>query len=378
MLVWICFLYITVRKLAETVTGPSKWGAGDWLINYADGPVRRGMFGEIIRWLAALGLDPYWVLPGLQLLIYLALFAIVLELFLSMSRPKEWFLFFASPVFLTFPVRDFSGAFRKEILGLLAMAVLARVLFRDGTRWAGLAVAGVLFTVAAFSHEANAMMAPFILHQLWAAHRLDRLSRSQAIAAAGGTVVISGAAIGLALLYQGDFAQAQQICKSVIQMGFEYKVCTGGIMALGREMWFFMQYVHMNLPQYLATYGIALVLVLMPLFVFRAWYRELAIALAYLAVFSPLYFVGMDWGRWIYVPMSAYILRLLWLSRFQPLPMRRIPEGLIFLYVIMWAIPHSCPGDCVYRLQTFNTFRPKEIVWDVVVDDWLENGSRTP
>src|SRR5262249_30405052 len=71
------FVIIGFQQLAAS----SAWITGDWLINYSNGFVRRGLIGEISRQLYyAAGLDPISVLVAIKALLYTTLCASLLML----------------------------------------------------------------------------------------------------------------------------------------------------------------------------------------------------------------------------------------------------------------------------------------------------------
>ena len=97
---------------------------GDWLINYQDGFVRRGLIGQLIYSMSADGLSIIWVTYAIQCTIYILLSYYALRLYYSASRSRAWLLIIFSPAFIfLFPFYDPSGWYRKELLVYLACAL---------------------------------------------------------------------------------------------------------------------------------------------------------------------------------------------------------------------------------------------------------------
>ena len=76
LLILLCLFsiiqYVRVSSLlAETWSG---WAIGDWLINYDNGPTRRGLSGAIIFYLSqVLNIQLNWLVFSIQLLALLSL-----------------------------------------------------------------------------------------------------------------------------------------------------------------------------------------------------------------------------------------------------------------------------------------------------------------
>lgn len=54
----------------DIATGGFTYRVGDWVINYAGGFVRRGLFGELLFAVSPLGQSTLWALTGFQLACY--------------------------------------------------------------------------------------------------------------------------------------------------------------------------------------------------------------------------------------------------------------------------------------------------------------------
>ena len=96
----------------------SGWSIGDWVINYAEGPTRRGLSGEVIFFIARVfDLKINWLIfttQGVALILTVALF-------LQILRSKNltfWYVVacFSPGFFLLFTYYDSMAIGRKEIL----------------------------------------------------------------------------------------------------------------------------------------------------------------------------------------------------------------------------------------------------------------------
>jgi hypothetical protein len=96
--------FIELREGAATSLG---FRVGDWLVNYEDGFVRRGLLGSPILWAATtFSTRPEWIVLSLQAGLYALLF-VLLFLLARPRRPNIWVLaFLFSPAALLFPLYD--------------------------------------------------------------------------------------------------------------------------------------------------------------------------------------------------------------------------------------------------------------------------------
>src|SRR5579875_3659727 len=75
----------------------------DWLINYTQGFVRRGLPGEMILLAArVLHIPPPWMVVVVQIAVYVALLAVVYKLAKPLRRSMLWYCMMFSPAALAF------------------------------------------------------------------------------------------------------------------------------------------------------------------------------------------------------------------------------------------------------------------------------------
>src|ERR1044071_187212 len=160
------FLIIRLQRAAAT----SAWITGDWLINYSDGFVRRGVIGEICRRLYLLAsIDPVTAVIAVKALCYALLCAALLIVVIRRTIGAIELALFISPAALPFEIYDPLGSGRKEIvlLAVFAIYVLADLLapasegqFWERWRFWFLLVALPILTLV---HEGLFFFFPFFL-----------------------------------------------------------------------------------------------------------------------------------------------------------------------------------------------------------------------
>ena len=318
-----------------------RWTIADWLINYQGGPIRRGLFGEIVLRVSADSQMAAYIVVSFQLLMLAVLYILVFLLFLRTSRSPAWMMLVLSPAFLLFPLLSFQGGLRKELLVLVVLALVAWLLSLRANAWWFLLPLG-LFTLAAFSHETAALSLPAFLFLLWQGRKNGIFSRSQTVGLVVGWSLVGGLALLIAFLYPGTPDQAQAICQSLIDLGSSSEACAGAISVIGQSLSDAMQAMSTQYPAYLG-YLPLVALASIPFAVLRAprmlW---LLLLVSYLTL-VPLFMTGIDYGRWIYLATALASIALLafggeWVDR-----EFKVPFIVAIVYIISWSLPYTGP-----------------------------------
>ncbi len=341
---------------------PNGWTPGDWLVNYEGGFVRRGLPGQVILDIAhGLHLSPVLLGSLSPLVFYVLLYVTVWQLYRRSSGDLWTFAALVSPATLAFPILDPTGAFRKELIFLLALSSLLLWLARgpvsDGALMAYLAVVG---SVAILSHEGLLPYLVYLLGALLVAfHDLRRVAKVAALPllATGGTLLA-------VLHHRGNAGEELTICRSLGPA--PPAVCSGSIAYLANGTDIARSDVLRNIHayHYLLYYPLLAFLAALPLGAMayklardRRLLPDLRIiagtaALAFLASL-PLFLYAMDWGRWIYIHVVSIFLLLLFAGvREQAIapvgiaasaPQAAYPRwapAALLLYATCWNIPH--------------------------------------
>lgn len=342
-------LAMLLREYSRQIAaGNDGWRTGDWLINYSAGPVRRGMLGSLFLWLNDVGLPLVWSVFTVQALLYAVLYALVFKLYRATDRRLVWLLLLLNPAFILFPLYDPPGGFRKEIIIFVAFAGLC-LAYATRKYWTQALVAGLLlFVLGCFAHEGNALALPFFLYVIWRGYK-DGLQDGRKAAAVGVIFTLTGIlAVAFSATYRGDSAIAAGICQSLRARGLDATICDGAIAWLDKGTGYGWDAVRTKLGYYLRGYSLAFCLALAPLSLIKGWrFETKAIFVLGFAGLLPLYFVAVDWGRWIHIFVffvSCYVMaegarnRLQARFEFMPLPFALI-------YLVSWSIPHCGNGS---------------------------------
>ena len=147
--------------------------------------------------------------------------------------------------------------------------------------------------------------------------------------------------------YGGDPEIANSICKNLTANNLPDSICNGSINSISNlNIEFNFLYLKTYIPIFLLTF--------IPLFI----YIKLAVPdnliglyckffIFILSLTLPLYFIAIDWGRWIHISAILMFTSILGIkSNILRLSIRQIIGTLIagYFYIFYWIIPHSIGG----------------------------------
>lgn len=322
--------------------------AGDWLISYAGGFVRRGLFGELLFALSPPGAT-LWLLFGFQLACYGIVLAYAAG-FLHRTR-YAWpaVALVCGPAGLAFIGWDVEGGWRKEIIAFAAIALLgwARRAASGRRRvvLTGLAVA--LFGLGMLSWEASWFAIPVLLFLLRRPDgRLDlRGWPSLAILGLGtvGTVA--------SLVFRGDAAVVRAVCRVVVEAGLNRELCFGAIGMIDQPLAAALEAVAVRFPLYwwfLALLPLALLPVLTSPWLRHNWQWFVATVMAV----APLYVIAEDYGRWAHLLVMAPALAIM-SGDLRDVASRWWTGWLAVPWVTLWGLPHWLFPDAAWPWHSF-------------------------
>ena len=363
----IYFLLIVTASIAVRsqvwVEEANGWTLGDWLINYASGFVRRGLIGSIILSFSDVtSFSPLRITHVWQIALYLLAASIFFALIFRRTIELWFVLFIFSPATFLFPLLDIQGGGRKEILYLVLLAAWClhldrRENFSLGARFAFTLVVALMM----LSHDGLLFFIPFFP----AAYVISRKIAGQRIFA-GQAIFLPVTAFLIFVLVAviGDISESHQkiICDSLTARGIPNQIC-GGSITWPQDIRWNIGYSIANLKVGL-LYPLSFFLAVLPIAVMLISNRGsdtvqirgvflIPLFSACILFTIPLYFLGIDFGRWIYVTsMSLMLITIPLLHKAHPKPVtsqhvRVSITGVLFIgiYASTWAVPHCCgPG----------------------------------
>ena len=322
---------------------------GDWLINYTNGLVRRGLFGEISmqihHWF---GTSPVDVVLASKYIAYAVLCGSIL--LLAIVKGIGWIevLLLISPWALMFDLNDPGGSGRKEILLFASFAFFAflQVFCKSPSksvlkRWDFYYLILVM-TVMAFAHEGLIFFFPFFYLPLY----LKRGFNKSDFLTVFIPYLIS--LLVLAVLYvffKGNKETADAICASLNPWSVNGSLGCDAIHLLAGKH----PKAHIG---FIKSFTPLLLLTMIPIYCYGRWvagltkhHLLLAMMLA-LALTVPLYGIAIDWGRWIHISGMLFFISFFSLKgsstpRRYSLVTVMLIVCLAVPYTFYWRIPHT-------------------------------------
>lgn len=341
-IIWPILSFFIYKYALEISNGGDAWKTGDWLINYEAGAVRRGLFGQILIYLSNFGFDLKWLTFISQASIYVFIYYIVIRIYLMRQRSLEWCLFLLSPAFLFFPFFSIQGGFRKEIILFLSFAVISYFFAKKTLNTKTILVGYLIYLAALFSHELAAFALPFYFYIFYKSAHLDLLKPRLAKAFSLLFLFTAVSAVVFSMIFPGNAEISDGVCESLTKRGFSNDICSGSIEWLKYDANYGWTYVLAKVKNYI-FYLPLVVISIAPIFLTK-WVRgsRLFFLIVSFLAFAPLYFLAIDWGRWIHIYVFLSFILIISESVTDDIQIKPIPIWIIGIYLISWSIPHCC------------------------------------
>jgi hypothetical protein len=363
LLIFACFLAFAVWEMFDLFLNP-QYPIADFLINYSQGFVRRGLPGEIILLLARVAhMPPPWMTVVMQTAVYACLLRGIYVLAKPLRRDMIWYAMLFSPATLPLMILVPGNAVRKEML--LHIALVATIfLVQRKTKALTLSFAvAAMFAALVLSHETLGCCFPYFV----AAIAIGYSSVRSAIKITAVPFVIAGVLEVLVRRHMGTLPMAIGICKSVggkwVGANDSYNLCAG---AIGHLTWTPAMYRAEELANlhYWPYYSLLYVMAMAPLVAaIVVLYRrdhlrfdaKVIACTAVVCAFAslPLFYFAIDWGRWIWMQTICLLLVVLMAAQRargfqanaitpaigQGKPWRKVALAATFLYCFGWTMP---------------------------------------
>jgi hypothetical protein len=299
-----CLLLATwVVGVLYNIRVQNGWTVGDWMIDYRQGFVRRGLSGELIGLLASVThLSELTWLASVQIGAYAVFQWVWWRLCRDRVKPIWFLVLMFSPPGLLFHIFSLGVPGRKDILLLVLLAgFLSLVSLRRVPR-SGLLVSLVVGVMLVFMHEIALFYGPYlILAAFW-----SRQGREVRI---GAWLVVAAQALAALWLLQAHPLHGDVFCRDLLAEGYQHSLCEGIV------SWQFQDarsavtetVSAVRRFDYLALYAMCLALGVLPVLLWlpRAFWRPavrvvgplLPVWLASL----PLFLLALDWGRFLHL-----------------------------------------------------------------------------
>jgi hypothetical protein len=325
---------------------------GDWLINYTNGLVRRGLFGEIAmqihHWFGASPIDvvlvskyiAYGVLCGSILLIAFVKGIGLIEVLLLIS-----------PWALMFDLNDPGGSGRKEILLFASFAFFAflQVFSKSPSksmlkRWDFYYLLIVMIAIS-FTHEGLIFFFPFFYLPLY----LKRgFNKSDFLTVFIPYLISLMVLAVLYLFFKGNKEAADAICNILNPWNIN---CEAINLLYGQHL-----KVHNG---FVKSFTPLLLLTMIPIYCYGRWVAGLAkhhlilVMVIPLLLTAPLYSIAIDWGRWIHISGLLFFITFFSLKSSKTTQKYSLIAVILIVclavpYTFYWRIPHTVGENKVF------------------------------
>ncbi len=349
-----------VSKFYSFYIDYSEWQYADWLINYQAGFIRRGFIGEFlfrIYQVSGIGLDKVIFIFVVTILSFISYFLIKSVKFIQNSYTN--ILIFLSPGFFLYPIMNSGIIGRKDILLIFAVGFF--VFFEKKFNSIFLFFLFILsIFVLSLSHSGQLFFIPYLvfLYVLIKSRRLEKISILEIV-----TILLTLILIFFLILnyQQASDYQVSEICSSV--KSFINKNCENIAPLYFLTLSKTDHSSVFNLNQYYLNkhFLINFIFLILVNFFFgiKLYYLKFRVKnfklkktnplLIFILLFLctlPIYFIAIDWGRWIYMSYSCSVFLFiyclkenLFLNNYEI----RFKKFLFFIilvtYSFLWTIP---------------------------------------
>jgi hypothetical protein len=352
---------LVVQYAAQVYAGGHAWKTGDWLINYSDGFIRRGLSGSLsLLFAQKLSIDLKWVTFALQASIFTLLTTLTLwEFWKFKETPKSMFLLLSPAFAFMFWINDPSVAFRKEICVYLSLIFILKAFkennFNRVWYWLGF----LTFLFSALSHEITLFFLPFFIFPI-INYTKDKPSPFKTYGKYSAPFILSSLLVlTFSILYKGSNQSANLICSSLKPYELKLDICTGAIEWLKYDTRFGLEKVIELGTGVWLNYILLGVLSFLPLIFLRADARFNALLTSGTMFMFPLFVIAVDYGRFISMIYTSSLLTAIWTRP------EIVKNGWRFTglsgvaYCFLWALPNCCqnlPGKGLLGDGLFSIF----------------------
>lgn len=347
----------------DRINGGDAWRQGDWLINFGDGQIRRGLIGEFLMFTSdATGFDLLATTQIVQVLVFVTTAFVLWQIALRYSMPWLVLLLGLAPAsFLTFFAANPMGSMRKEIFAVLALSLLVLASLTKRASIALPIAALAIYVVGCIGNVLHCLMLPIFIMSLYFLRQQGRLTRGEF----AGLVMISSLMAVFWMSYGITFREISDlsaICAPLLDRGMDSEMCDGAMRWLVTgDVDHVAELVQRLTVISIVQYTLVVVLSLLPLWMVSKIFAQKRLLMIVVAicfvVLLPLYVTATDWSRWLSLSYTAAALLVIQGHVAQQFTVVRLPNrALIAGYIciaLLLAPEHSLgwkPGGAAHAV----------------------------
>ena len=319
---YILIIISTILNLLEDKWTENAWTIGEWLINYQGGFVRRGLFGSIIYKLSSgLNINPILIVYFLTVLFFISFIFL-----LNNSRKYFSSLFLLSPMVTLAPLLG-NYLVRKDISGIVAYALCTNLIVRK-KNFTNFSLVNLISSMSILNHESYFFYSiPSLFLLCFFSSSNIKNSNNNFLKIYKTIIFILPSLIisGLVFYFKGNYEMAFKINESWLNLSsiipnkqlFLTYFPSG---AIGSLSWTFSKGISLSLST-IKMFDGALIWIpamwMLTIFICAQIFigdknklkgkLKLNVLLLQFTFISPLFILGWDFGRWIFLWMSSSI-----------------------------------------------------------------------
>ena len=277
------------------------WAITEWLINYSNGFIRRGLVGSI-----HLQLFPYGTASLAILLIVGVILFLIPALYALAWLHKSGYswtsvVIVCNPAAFLFAAWDTGGLLRKEALGLAALTLLAFACASwkvDSIRSVLICTSAIIYVLAAFSSEINSFLLPCFFY-LISGLGVKGVSHFWQKFTLGFFTLVGTSGLLVGTFFSGNSTFRSSVCDSIINKGYSESYCGAAINLIGLQLSDYFNLAVEHFPMNSIYFFIFLPLALIPIFSTSWIKKNRTFLLFFVIIVAPLFIVAVDYGRTI-------------------------------------------------------------------------------
>lgn len=319
---FIIILLVSISQLLKFYsfyTEYSQWQYSDWLINYQGGFIRRGLIGEFLFKIHSylhIHLDILVLILVLSLILFISILLIKSINFVKKSQLD--ILIFLSPGFFLYPFMNSEVVGRKDILMISAIGFFC--FFGDRVKKNLLLIILIIFLfLTSLSHTAFVFYSPYLIFMYYLLLEKKKINFSFK----DKSVLFSSLVLIFSLIFfnQGTQFQVEEICNSIKSYISENCPNQGQMLWLSSnlENYIFQKInigysFYKTICIYLFSFFVVYFFLGFKLFSSKFEINSKRFFLKKNPIFIffflflctvPVYIIGLDWGRYIYISYSC-------------------------------------------------------------------------
>lgn len=345
----LCFIYIPLFRYYIYLNQNSghSFMTADWLINNNFGFLNRGLIGTIFINLSDNGQEILNSISFTLISFYILIFLFLSKtLYVERQTLLSYALIFSPATFL-FNIYDSQGAFRKEILGILALFLITSS--KNSTKKIQIYIAWAILTIGIFSHPVNLFFLTTVLLVLFKHYGIRSKLIYLLFFLSSITFTLMNFSNSEYLLISKKFL----LCKELDSINLS-NFCNGGsfdyITWDLNAAYIITQNYIVNLNRE-ATYKYMILFLIstIPLFFDKNIFQNFKSYIFIGFSFIPLFLLGYDWGRWINI-LSICYLSIYLISK--KTPYNKFYTLILIFLPFTYTIEHCC--DPVTKINFLN------------------------